>query len=253
MHESEKWKWSRPVVSDSVWPHGLQPTRLLHPWDFPGKSTGNCSRMLYWKAPPSSNIHFCRSVELCFSQPLPANYWVSWGTQAHSWETEEFWKSDCGLRNTHSTFFLTEQQASSQLFFLSWLSPSLQVRHISWIDISSHLTWLPPHFLSLKFLLISFLYISSWYLFLGGPPLTHTCTYWDQSHVETRELQICLGIWGWRNLCLLPWGRPMKAHQVIESPHHADSMIQHRNVEMPAWHIQAKCLQTSSLVPVAPE
>ena len=40
MHESEKWKWSRSVVSDSLRPHGLQPTRLLHPWDFPGKSTG---------------------------------------------------------------------------------------------------------------------------------------------------------------------------------------------------------------------
>ena len=40
MHESEKWKWSRPVVSDSVQPHGLPPTRLLRPWDFPGKSTG---------------------------------------------------------------------------------------------------------------------------------------------------------------------------------------------------------------------
>ena len=25
---------------DSVWPHGLQPTRLPHPWDFPGKNTG---------------------------------------------------------------------------------------------------------------------------------------------------------------------------------------------------------------------
>ena len=25
---------------DSYRPHGLQPTRLLHPWDFPGKSTG---------------------------------------------------------------------------------------------------------------------------------------------------------------------------------------------------------------------
>ena len=25
------------VVSDSSRPHGLQPTRLLHPWDFPGK------------------------------------------------------------------------------------------------------------------------------------------------------------------------------------------------------------------------
>ena len=27
-------------MSDSVWPHGLQPTRLLCPWDFPGRSTG---------------------------------------------------------------------------------------------------------------------------------------------------------------------------------------------------------------------
>ena len=40
MYESEKWKWSRSVMSDSSRPHGLQPTRLLHPWDFPGKSTG---------------------------------------------------------------------------------------------------------------------------------------------------------------------------------------------------------------------
>ena len=40
MHESEKWKWSRSVVSDSQRPHGLQPTRLLRPWDSPGKSTG---------------------------------------------------------------------------------------------------------------------------------------------------------------------------------------------------------------------
>ena len=40
MHESENWKWSRPVVSDSSRPHGLQPTRLLCPWDFPGKCTG---------------------------------------------------------------------------------------------------------------------------------------------------------------------------------------------------------------------
>ena len=40
MHESEKWKWSRSVMSDSPRTHGLQPTRLLRPWDFPGKSTG---------------------------------------------------------------------------------------------------------------------------------------------------------------------------------------------------------------------
>ena len=33
-------KWSRSVMSDSLRPHGLQPTRLLPPWDSPGKSTG---------------------------------------------------------------------------------------------------------------------------------------------------------------------------------------------------------------------
>ena len=53
MHESEKWKWSRSVMSDSSRPHGLQPTRLLCPWDFPGKSTGvGCHCLLqgrhYW-------------------------------------------------------------------------------------------------------------------------------------------------------------------------------------------------------------
>ena len=37
MHESEKWSCS--VVSDSSRPHGLQPTRLLRPWDFSCKRT----------------------------------------------------------------------------------------------------------------------------------------------------------------------------------------------------------------------
>ena len=48
MHETEKWKCRRSVLSNSEWPHELQPTRLLHPWDFPGKSTGvgcHCLRM----------------------------------------------------------------------------------------------------------------------------------------------------------------------------------------------------------------
>ena len=33
--------------SDSLWPHGLQPTRLLCPWDSPGKNTGvGCHSLL---------------------------------------------------------------------------------------------------------------------------------------------------------------------------------------------------------------
>ena len=48
MRESKKWKWSRVVVSDSLRPQGLQPTRLLCPWDFPGKSTGvGCHCLLH--------------------------------------------------------------------------------------------------------------------------------------------------------------------------------------------------------------
>ena len=39
MHKSGKWQWSRSVMFDSSRLHGLQPTRLLRPWDFPGKST----------------------------------------------------------------------------------------------------------------------------------------------------------------------------------------------------------------------
>ena len=42
---SNAWKWKVKVkllsrLSDSLRPRGLQPTRLLRPWDFPGKSTG---------------------------------------------------------------------------------------------------------------------------------------------------------------------------------------------------------------------
>ena len=40
IYVSKKSEGSCSVVSDSLRPHGLQPTRLLHLWDFPGKSTG---------------------------------------------------------------------------------------------------------------------------------------------------------------------------------------------------------------------
>ena len=47
VYESEKWKCSCSVVSDSLRPHALQPTSLLHPRDFPAKSTGvGCHHLL---------------------------------------------------------------------------------------------------------------------------------------------------------------------------------------------------------------
>ena len=55
MHESEKWKWNHSVVSDPQRSHGLQPSRLLHPWDFPSKSTGvGCHCLLHLDPHPST-------------------------------------------------------------------------------------------------------------------------------------------------------------------------------------------------------
>ena len=63
MHESEKWKRSRSVVFKSLWPHGLQPTRLLHPWDFPGKSTGVGCHCLLLVASKPSHTSCLKSLE----------------------------------------------------------------------------------------------------------------------------------------------------------------------------------------------
>ena len=40
------WVLSHSVVSDSLWPHGLQPARLLCPWDTPGKNIEVSCRFL---------------------------------------------------------------------------------------------------------------------------------------------------------------------------------------------------------------
>ena len=78
-------KWSCSVVSDSLRPHGLQPTSPLRPWDFPGKSTGvgchfllqgtfltqglnpglpHCSQMLLLSEPPGKfALHLKRLVK----------------------------------------------------------------------------------------------------------------------------------------------------------------------------------------------
>ena len=55
-----KWKWSRSLVSDSWRPHGLQPTRLLRPWDPPGKNTSvGCHVLL-------QGIFLTQELNLCF-------------------------------------------------------------------------------------------------------------------------------------------------------------------------------------------
>ena len=76
MHEREKWKWSRSVVSDSSRPHGLQPTRLLCPWDFPGKSTAvGCHCLLQPSLLLNYYFGFCSSFRGILHY-LSTNFWM---------------------------------------------------------------------------------------------------------------------------------------------------------------------------------
>ena len=74
MHAGEKWKWRRSVISDPQRPHGLQPTKLLHPWDFPGKSTG-------------VGCHCLLRGELV-STALKSPKWISCWTQRSLWSIQ---------------------------------------------------------------------------------------------------------------------------------------------------------------------
>ena len=63
-------------MSDSPQPHGLQPTRLLRPWDFPGKSTGvGCHCLLCQKAVLGCNFKNDRMISVPF-QGKPFNITV---------------------------------------------------------------------------------------------------------------------------------------------------------------------------------
>ena len=67
------------VVSDSVRPHRRQPTRLRHPWDFPGKNTGvGCHFLLQcMKVKSESEV-----TESCLTLGDPMDYNLS-GSSTH--------------------------------------------------------------------------------------------------------------------------------------------------------------------------
>ena len=57
---------SQSVASNSLRPHQLQPTRLLYPWDFPGKDTGVGSHFLLQEIFPARrsnpDLLHCRQI-----------------------------------------------------------------------------------------------------------------------------------------------------------------------------------------------
>ena len=77
---SQVWKWSRSVVSDSLWPQGLY--RLFHPWDFPGKNTGvGCHFLLQGIFPTQGlNPGLPHSRQMLYHLSLPkySNKTIEW-------------------------------------------------------------------------------------------------------------------------------------------------------------------------------
>ena len=53
--------------------HGLQPTRLLHPWDFPGKSTRVVCHCLL-RPTPRAYVNSCPSSQWCIQLSHPLSF-----------------------------------------------------------------------------------------------------------------------------------------------------------------------------------
>ena len=64
------------VVSDSFWPHGPQPARLLCPWDSPGKNTGvGCYALLQGSFPTQGSNPCLLHLLHCRPNSLPLSHW----------------------------------------------------------------------------------------------------------------------------------------------------------------------------------
>ena len=65
------------VVSNSLWPRGLQPTRLLCPWNYPGKNTGLSSHSLLQGIFPTQELNLgllhCRQILYHLSHQMPGS------------------------------------------------------------------------------------------------------------------------------------------------------------------------------------
>ena len=166
MHECEKWKWSRSVVSDSYRLHGLQPTRLLHPWDFPGKSTGvgchcllqvstkekyNCCLVahvcpvlcnLIYCSPPGSSVHGILQARIL--------QWVAISISRGSFWPRDWTYTSCTIRWTLNAAAAAAKSLQSCLTLCDPTDGSppgspvpgiLQARTMEWVAISFSNAW----------------------------------------------------------------------------------------------------------------
>ena len=122
-------KWSRSVVSDSLRPHGLQPTRLLRPWDFPGKSTGVGCCFLLQEIFPTQGLNLglphCRQMLYHLSHQGSQNRYqmrqsLLWGVK----KGDLVWGCSVG---SEVGFFLSSQNEWRLEYKNPWISGNLML------------------------------------------------------------------------------------------------------------------------------
>ena len=68
----------------TLWPHGLQPTRLLRPWDFPGKSTSGATKTSYSSPLRQDPFEYFTNAQWIFSNLSLRNkhyFNIVWGSE----------------------------------------------------------------------------------------------------------------------------------------------------------------------------
>ena len=148
-----KGKLSCSVVSNSQRPHGLQPTRLLCQWDFPGESTGvGCHCLLQcvkvktlsrvwlsatpwtaaYQAPPS--MGFSRQ-EYCSGVPLPSlkdseNVLLFDLGSTLLWKlADQFMYKDVHMFTTHNSKITEAAQICKYTMVQSWKRKKIYCKH----------------------------------------------------------------------------------------------------------------------------
>ena len=114
-------------MSDSVRPHRRQPTRLPHPWDFPGKNTGvGCHCLLQCMKVKSESVVTWSCPTL--SDPMDCSLT---GSSVHGIFLARVRERDSG-KLTDTRYLLS---TFPKLFWLGWLISSVFL-----IRISCHIT-----------------------------------------------------------------------------------------------------------------
>ena len=115
-------------MSDSLWPHGLWPTMLLCPWDFPGKSTGVRCHFLFQRIflTQGSNLHLLHLISCIGRRVLyQRRRWhptpVLLPGKSHGWRSLEGWVH--GVAEGQTRLKRRSSSSSSSFLWTLILSP----------------------------------------------------------------------------------------------------------------------------------